>query len=76
MKASIEDVRRLKPRANEVFRRFAPLAGVGITKVGDGYALKVNFRETPKAMTDLPRSLDGVPVVCEVVGKTTKRHIP
>jgi len=70
---SIEDVRRVKPKAGEVLRRFAPPAGVGITKIGSTYALKVNFRESPRSPAAVPHSLDGVPVVCEVVGKIIKR---
>jgi hypothetical protein len=44
---------------------------VGITRLGDGYALKLNV--AAEAAPGLPTELDGVPVIVEVVGRITKR---
>ena len=70
---TIEQARTIKPRAVEVFGRVARLAGVGITRIGDGYGLKVNLVEAPAAKTQLPSDIDGVPVRIEVVGVIRKR---
>jgi hypothetical protein len=47
--------------------------GVGITQVGADYAVKVNLTEPPAEGTDLPREVNGVPVVIEVVGHIVKQ---
>jgi hypothetical protein len=47
-----------------------PVVGIGITKVGDGYGLKINLSER----TDpLPRDVNGVPLQAEVVRTIEKR---
>ena len=45
--------------------------GIGITKVRGRYAVKVSLSEPAK--TDLPESVDGVPVVVEVTGAVRKQ---
>lgn len=66
---TLDEARAAKPRAWTVFEGLAAVVGVGITKVGDGYGLKVNLRESPPAGTRLPAEVDGVPVRVEVVGQ-------
>lgn len=51
----------------------AAVVGVGITKVGNGYGLKVNLRRAPAKKAALPSLVDGVPVVVDVVGAVHKR---
>lgn len=69
---SIDQARRVKPKAGEAARRCGTVTGVGITKVGDSYAVKVNLCEpVPKA--SLPEAIDGVTVVYEVLGRTAAR---
>jgi hypothetical protein len=72
-KVSIDEARRIKPKAGEVARRAASVAGVGLTKVGDSYAVKVNLADQPAASAQLPKTIDGVSVVYEVVGRIAKR---
>lgn len=45
---------------------------VGITRVGNGYGLKVNL-SVGVADGDMPADVDGVPLKAEVVGAITKR---
>ena len=48
------------------------VVGVGITRIGDGYGIKVNLSHI--VSDDLiPEDIDGVPVRSEVVGKIKKR---
>jgi hypothetical protein len=49
-----------------------PVVGVGITRIGDGYGLKVNLSEGV-ADDAVPEQMDGVPIKTEVVGKIRKR---
>ena len=56
--------------------RFGPLAhvvGVGITRVNDQYAVKVNLREPARPGVTLPTDIDGVPVKIEVTGTLRPR---
>ncbi len=69
----IEKARAAKTRALSVFAGLASVGGVGITRVGDGYGLKVNLTEAPSEGVDLPAEVDGVPVVIEIVGSVTKQ---
>ena len=70
---TLEQARAAKAQALAVFSRKAPVVGVGITRVGDGYGVKVNLGATPEPGVELPQSIDGVPVRTEVVGSIRKR---
>lgn len=74
MTASIKDARRAKPKAMEAARLCVAVAGVGLTRVGDSYAVKILLAETAPAAAELPDSVDGVPVVYEVVGRIVPRE--
>jgi hypothetical protein len=71
--ATLETARSVKSKALNVFGRLAEVVGVGITRVDDGYGLKVNLREELPLGKPAPRSIDGVPVVVEVVGRIRAR---
>ena len=73
MKAAIEDARRVKLAAGEIARKAARVVGVGLTKVGNSYAVKVNLAEQPTAGALLPKLIEGVPIVYEVVGRIMRR---
>jgi len=49
------------------------VVGVGITKMGEDYALKVNLRAPLQAGVSVPERIGDVPVCVEVVGRITKR---
>ncbi len=66
---TLDQARAAKPRAVVVLAAF-PVVGIGITRVGEGYGLKVNLSE---ACDSVPAEIDGVPLKSEVVGKIVKR---
>jgi len=66
---TLDEVRAAKPRALAVFESLATVVGVGITRVGEGYGLKVNLREAVADGTPLPTEVDGVPVRIAVTGQ-------
>jgi hypothetical protein len=70
--ATLEQARAAKEEALKVFRKLGPVMGVGITRVGDGYGVKINVREPLAANAGVPDSVDGVPVRVEVVGVIQK----
>ena len=63
---SLQRARAAKEKATKVFRS-AGVVGVGITKVGKDYAIKVNVRSEADCET-FPEEIDGVPVKVEVTG--------
>ena len=67
--STLEEARQAKARARAVFAPLGAVVGIGITRIGDGYGLKVNLRSNPPADTLLPAEVDGVPVRVEVVGQ-------
>lgn len=70
---TLEEARAAKPEAQSVFGRLAKLAGVGITRIGEGYGLKVNLESAADGV--LPKEVAGVPVQVEVVGRLRKRAV-
>jgi hypothetical protein len=70
---TIEQARAAKLQAVELFGHMPSLTGVGITRIGDGYGLKVNLVEAPAEENLLPTNIDGVPVRIEVVGTIKKQ---
>ena len=70
---SLDEARAAKAPAAEAFGRLAEVLGVGITRIGKGYGLKVNLSRLPRGANSLPSEIVGVPVRVEVVGKIRKR---
>lgn len=69
---SLERVRAAKAGVRKTLGKTVDVVGVGVTKSGGGYALKVNVGRMPKDRT-LPQEIDGVPVVFSVVGTVRPR---
>jgi hypothetical protein len=66
---------RARQAKAEVLRRFgdmAGLVGVGITKIGNDYAVKVNLARRSMRAKSLPEDINGVAVQVEVVGQPRK----
>ena len=73
MPISRDKARAAKDAVHAAFSRLGTVAGVGITKVGEDYAVKVNLEEALPASSAAPDSVDGVPVAVEVVGRVRVR---
>jgi hypothetical protein len=76
MGVDLEHARAAKKRIRALLPKKAKVNGVGITQVGDDYAVKVNLEEPLRDDLSLPECVDGVPVVMEVVGRIAKRSSP
>jgi hypothetical protein len=72
MNISIEAAREAKPKVAALARQVATVVGVGLTKSDGSYAVKVNLGEP--CGRSLPASVDGVPVLYEVVGRIVPRR--
>jgi hypothetical protein len=73
MAITLEQARAAKESAKALLASLPGVVGIGITKVGDDYALKVNLNAPLPAASSAPDHIGGVPVLLEVVGRITKR---
>ena len=64
----LEEARAAKKRVKAIFAKKASVVGIGLTRVGDGYGVKVNLGAPPEKDADLPDVIDGVPIRIEVIG--------
>lgn len=72
----LEAARNAKEKAKEIFSRFGFINGVGLTRQGEGYAVKVNFASEPRDRSDMPNAIEGIPVIIDVVGPLHKQTVP
>jgi len=68
---TLQQARAAKHTAVEMFR--GRVAGIGITRIEDGYGLKVNLERLPES--PLPTDVDGVPLRVEIVGSIRNREV-
>lgn len=73
MPISLEQARAAKESAKVLLSALPGVVGVGITKVGEDYALKVNLRAPLPAGMSAPERIGDVPVKVEVVGRIARR---
>lgn len=73
MPISLEQARAAKESAKVLLTALPGVVGVGITKVGEDYALKVNLRAPLPAGMSAPERIGDVPVKLEVVGRISRR---
>jgi hypothetical protein len=70
---SLERARAAKQHALELFSQLGDVVGIGLTRIGEEYGLKVNLRSARTSLGALPSEVDGVRVTVEVVGPIRKR---
>jgi hypothetical protein len=63
---SLERAQAAKKAALQRFKKLPSLTGVGITRVGGGYAIKLNLREPIEPGVTFPADIDGVPLCVEI----------
>ena len=68
---TLQQARAVKEKAVKEFRG-PGVVGVGITKVGKNYGIKVNVRSVADA-DSFPKRIDGVPIKVEVTGSIYPR---
>lgn len=66
-------VRRAKARFSALAPKGLDVVGVGIGLKGAEPALKINLGTAPEDASILPKTIDGVPVLYDYVGKIIKR---
>jgi hypothetical protein len=66
MSATIDDARAAQQRLAAMLGDVPEVNGIGITRAGDGFALKLNL--TSPAAVEIPAEVDGVSVRVDVVG--------
>jgi len=70
---TLEKAQAAKKTAQRLFETVDIVVGVGITRLGGQYAVKVNLSAPAAPGTELPSEIDGVPVRVEVTGTIRPR---
>ncbi len=73
--SSKEGARAAKAKALALLAGVTALNGVGICRVGNGYGVKINLSQTLSRVDRLPKEVDGVPLVVEIVGRIVKQPL-
>lgn len=70
---TLERAQAAKSVALRRFKDVAHVVGVGITRVGGEYAVKINLSEPVDPDVELPTEIDGVAVRVELTGPVRPR---
>jgi hypothetical protein len=70
--ATLKEARAAKAKVAQLVSGHPGVNGLGITRDGDGYAVKLNL-SSRNGSAGLPKRIDGVPVRIETVGPIAKR---
>lgn len=70
---SLETARRVKVKVKDLADRHGGVIGVGLTRLGGDYAVKVNL--ISGSAKGLPDMLDGVRVIYEISGRVRPRAV-
>lgn len=70
---ALDRARRAKAAGKRLFGTLESFAGIGLTRRDGHYAVKVNFTNPPRDRASIPREIDGVPVVVDVVGEIRRQ---
>ena len=68
--ATLDQARAAKEKMRTALAHRPEVTGIGITRHGAGYAVKVDLA---RACADVPPEVGGVPVHTEIVGRIRKR---
>ena len=68
--ATLDQARAAKEKVRKALADRPEVTGIGITRHGDGYAVKVDLARPCAAV---PPEMGGVPVHSEIVGRVRKR---
>jgi hypothetical protein len=71
----LDAAREAKEKAKTIFSRHGTINGIGLTRMGERYAVKVNFESEPHDQANMPRDIEGVPVVVQVIGTLHKQAV-
>lgn len=71
---SLDQARAAKLSAAKQLAALNTVVGIGITRIADDYAVKVNLSEAPPPDFTLPSVIDGVPIRFEIVGTIRPRE--
>jgi hypothetical protein len=69
----LDAARAAKTKAKQVLSQYGQVNGVGITERDGQYAVKVNLEKATVTGEDWPESIDGVPLVVQLIGKIRKQ---
>ncbi len=71
----LDAARGAKEKVKQIFSQFGTVNGIGLTRMGEHYAIKVNFESEPHDQDHMPCEVEGVPVVVRVIGSLHKQAV-
>jgi hypothetical protein len=71
--AGLTEARAAKQKAKRILDGIATVTGIGLTRRGGTYAVKILLSEALENPEKCPDTIDGVPVVLQVVGHIRKQ---
>jgi hypothetical protein len=69
---SIERARAAKELAKARLAGVSGVVGIGLTKIGNSYGIKINLSQPPENPAAIPDVIEGVPVCWEIVGRIAR----
>ncbi len=73
--ASLDQARAAKAAAKRLLAGDINVVGIGITRIGEGYGVKINLTSEAAPGAAPPAEVEGVPVEVEVVGPLRPRGL-
>ena len=70
---TLAQARAAKKKIAKILDGDPSVTGIGITRIGLSYGVKLNFLERTPSAEKVPHEIDGVPVKVETVGRISKR---
>lgn len=70
---TLAEARAAKEKIIKILGGDPSVTGIGITRIGRSYGIKLNFLERTPTAEKVPQEIDGVPVKVETVGRISKR---
>ncbi len=72
-RVSLDEARAAKPEVMRRFGEIGEVVGIGISRLGGDYAVKVNLSTPIQPGVDVPTHVEGVPIIVEVTGPIRPR---
>jgi hypothetical protein len=66
---TLERARQARETARIEFSKYAPVTFVGVTKIGENFALSIGLKHAPQPGVILPSNIEGVGATWKVVGE-------
>lgn len=71
----LETAKKVKLKVRSLLPKDLEICGIGITRKGEDYAVKINVSSRPRDPSSVPDRVEGVPIVLDIVAPIHKQAI-